>query len=309
VNDAIERRSATATIEPSATASSELVVDALFGTRDPQEIVERSVHVADVLMRVVQDRGLAFRFNDRDWYGLGCYQTLAAFFSVTTEPDWVRPLIDGSGWEARFIVRAPDGRVLGAGEGMVSREERNWKTSTEHSIRAMSQVRAQRRALQSVLGFVVQLAGYEISDPGAAATRRQVTALHTRATELGWNDEERHQYAGVESFNDLTRAEAGKLLDAWAVDTGAQTSRSPGHSAADAGSQPSGSREPVYSSESSDPSGLSASLDEAWSRAIEIYGSRVAVLQEHLRRWPSDRGVQASSVTLVELIELIDGAT
>ena len=280
MSEAIERRDSAGMAE--SEPYGEAAANVLFGTQNPFEIVARSVEVSDVLMRVVQDRGLAFRFGDRDWYGLGCYQVLGSFFGVTTSPEWIRPIADGSGWEARFVVYAPDGRPIGAGEGMVTRDEKNWRSAPAHSLRAMAQVRGQRRALQSVLGFVVQLAGYDISDPDAPATRKQVTALHTIASGLGWSDEERHERAGVASFNDLTREAAGDLFDAWsALDPETAAAAAP------------------------DPEPPMSLIDTAWRDALERFDTKVGVLQAAIARWPERRGgVSASSLTVDELQEL-----
>lgn len=291
----LERRGNAVSIEAPAAAT-------LFGTNDPHEIIERSVQVADLLMKVVRDRGLVFRFNDRDWYGLQAYQALGAFFGVSTELEWSRPLADGSGWESRVVVRSMDGRILGAGEGMVTRDEKNWRNASEHSLRAMSGVRGQRRGLQSVLAFVVGLAGYDVADPSAPASRKQVTALHTIAGELGWSDEERHERAGVESFNDLTRETAGEMIDAWTDLAGA--SERPG--ASEPAAPVHRGTERVNVGDSSDPSRASASLDEAWSAALERFGSRVGVLKAALERWPSREGVSASSLTAAELADLVN---
>lgn len=270
----------------------------LFGTSDEMEILERSVRVADTLMKVVHDRGLAFRFNDRDWYGAATYQLLGTFFGLTAELEWCRPLADRAGWEARSVVRGPDGRTLGAAEAMVDRSERNWAKAPDHAVRAMAQVRAQRRAYASVLGFVLAVAGYDVADPSAPATRRQVTALHTVATELGWDDDERHVRAGVESFNDLTRSEAGELLEAW--------SPSERRSDVETSSRAPEPTRATNAAESLTPSRSSGGLDQAWSLAIAVYGSRVAVLRAALERWPSDRGISASSLGVGELEELIE---
>lgn len=278
--------------EPTGIASPS--AELLFGTADPASIVERSVHVADVLMRVVHDRGLVFQFSGRDWYGAATYQLLGAFFGIRSELEWTRRLPDGSGWEARSLVRAGDGSLLGSGEAMVTRDERNWSKAPEHSVRAMAQTRAQRRALQSVLGFVVQVAGYDAAMPDAPATRAQVVALHTLAAEHGWDDVERHRRAGVESFNDLSRAEAGELLEAWGItdDTGLLAR--------------------VDDDVDEDRTRASAAippetLEEAWVRAVGVFGSKAGVLRAVFERWPSDGGITIPGVTLEQLQTLIAG--
>lgn len=257
----------------------------LLGTTDMLDTVARAGKISSALMGAVVDRDFVFRFNDRDWYGADTWRLLGTFLGVTSEVEWCRPLADAAGWEARYVVRGPDGKIIGAAEAMVDRTERNWRTSSEHSLRAMAQVRAQRRALVSVLGFIPKFAGYDVADPTAPATRKQVTALHTIAAQLGWSDAERHERAGVESFNDLTRDAAGDLLDAWSM------LEMPAAAEQDA-NLPEGDRVPP------------PTLEDAWASAVERHGSRVAVLKAALDRWPSDHGVSASSLTVAELTEL-----
>jgi hypothetical protein len=82
--------------------------------------------------------------------------------------EWTRP-IDG-GWEARCVVKTPDGREISAAEAMCLRSEsiysrragreiERWKD--EHSVRSMAQTRAIAKALSAALRFVVRLAGFE----------------------------------------------------------------------------------------------------------------------------------------------------
>jgi hypothetical protein len=54
-----------------------------------------------------------------------------------------------------------DGRVIGAGEAMCTRSERNWSRRDTFALRSMAQTRACSRALRTVLAFVMVLAGKE----------------------------------------------------------------------------------------------------------------------------------------------------
>ncbi len=186
----------------------------------PEQVLERAAELADALAKVVRDRGLALRFGDaqRDFLTLHAWQVLAAFVGVVAIVESTERVEDG--WQARAIVKTGDGRIVAAGEAMCLRSEttggrQSWRKATEHSLRAMAQTRALRRALQGALGFIPGLAGMDVADPTAPATRRQVTALWTLAGEFGWDRDEVHVRAGVESLNDLTREQAGELLEAW----------------------------------------------------------------------------------------------
>lgn len=47
------------------------------------------------------------------------------------------------------------------------------------------------------------------------ATPGQIKALQTLASKIGWDDAERHAIAGVSSFHDLTKEQAGNKISAW----------------------------------------------------------------------------------------------
>jgi len=57
-----------------------------------------------------------------------------------------------------------------------------------------------------------------------AATREQVVKLHALAGSLGWTDSEKHELAGVASFNDLSKERASSLIEDWQAQVDARTS-------------------------------------------------------------------------------------
>ncbi|MGQ0671027.1 MAG: recombination directionality factor [Actinomycetota bacterium] len=75
----------------------------------------------------------------------------------------------------------------------------------------------------------------------AAVTREQIVKLHAMANELGFSDKERHHRAGMDSFNDLTKARASELIEEWGS---ASSGREVGDPAATGAAQPF-SGEPV----------------------------------------------------------------
>ncbi len=253
----------------------------LFGTSDPRQVIARATEIADLLATVVRERGLARRFGDaeREFYELPAWQVLASQLGVTAAVEWTRRIDDG--WEARAEVRTLDGRALGAAEGMCLRSEPNFRRQSEHAIRAMAQVRAIRRAYQAVLGFIPALAGLDLSNPDAPATRKQVGTLHAIARARGWTHEDSHQRAGVESFNECTREQAAELIDAWSeLEPEAIPAESP-----------------------DEASGLN--LDELWERAVDRYGSKVRVLRAYVERHGAGSGISAGDLTEGELWELL----
>ncbi|HSX21330.1 MAG TPA: hypothetical protein VLE97_00990, partial [Gaiellaceae bacterium] len=70
--------------------------------------------------------------------------------------------------------------------------------------------------------FPREMAGLELDDepihivnPDAPASNAQKGELMRLARLFGWNDQERHDRASVESFTELTKGEAGALIDEW----------------------------------------------------------------------------------------------
>lgn len=166
----------------------------LWGTRDAKEIVRQVGDVADALGDVIQKQGLSKNLGgNKDHVEIEGWQTAATLLglqamtivTIRVEPkttfqvrtkrkkwgmlDGKRQVIEESdhewtveGWsyEAVAEVRTMDGRTVGRGEAICSREEKNWFDSEESAVKGMAQTRAQSRALKQALGFIVGMAGY-----------------------------------------------------------------------------------------------------------------------------------------------------
>lgn len=166
----------------------------LWGTHDPKEIVRQVGDVADALKSVIDRQDLSVNLGGKKkhveiegWQTAATLLGLQAMTIVTirVEPkttftvrtkrkkwgmlDGKRQVIEESdheweveGWsyEAIAEVRTMDGRTVGRGEAICSREEKNWFDSEESAVKGMAQTRAQSRALKQALGFIVGMAGY-----------------------------------------------------------------------------------------------------------------------------------------------------
>lgn len=198
---------------------------ALFGTTDPVEVVQNAVRVADALKDVIVKKKLVSNIQGREYPLVEGWQTLAAMLRLTTVCEWTRRIEEGEGWEARVIVRDTSGSVIGAAEAQCTRGERTWKSRDDYALRSMAQTRATSKALRSVLGFIMVLAGYQATpaeemppaDPppnpppnegprySAEGLKRRIFAL---CNELKIDDDERHllqsERYGAKSLNDLT---------------------------------------------------------------------------------------------------------
>lgn len=131
----------------------------LYGTDDPQEIIERATAQAVVLAKVVNDRKLYTNISGRKHVRIEGWTTLGSLTGVFAVPVWTRPVADG--WEARVEARTMSGALVGAAEAECLRTERTWSTRDDYALRSMAQTRAASKALRLPLGFIMQLAGFD----------------------------------------------------------------------------------------------------------------------------------------------------
>lgn len=156
---------------------------ALFGTDDPVEVVEHAVRVADALKGVVVAKKLISNIQGREYPLVEAWTTLAAMLRLTAVCEWSRKTPEGDGWEARALVRDRSGAIIGAAEAQCTRGERTWAKRDDYALRSMAQTRATSKALRSVLGFIMVLAGYEAtpeaempgSEPPSTTQRAQAS--------------------------------------------------------------------------------------------------------------------------------------
>lgn len=139
----------------------------LFGTRDPQEIVERAAEVAKPLAGVIETRELFTTIRGRRHVFVEGWTLLGTMLGVFPIETWSRPVTvetdDGPvrGWEAHIEARTRDGSLVGGASGMVLTSEEHWSDRPDYALRSMAITRATSKALRVPLGFVMTLAGYE----------------------------------------------------------------------------------------------------------------------------------------------------
>lgn len=126
---------------------------------DPSDVVAQAVKVADALKAVVEQKGLVKKIQGREFIEVAGWQTLGAMTRVTPFCEWTRE-VEG-GWEARVVVKNSQGVEIGAAEAQCTKSENSWRSRDSYALRSMAQTRATSKALRSVLGFIVVLAGYK----------------------------------------------------------------------------------------------------------------------------------------------------
>lgn len=151
----------------------------LFGTNDPEQVMEQATKVAQALAKAVRDQGLAVMIGGsrgREHVKVEGWTLLGSLLGVFPVTVWSRPLEDEQGhqlgWEARVEAVTRDGAVVGAAEAECRNDESNWKNRDSYALRSMAQTRAASKALRMPLGFVMQLAGFEAT-PAEEMPREQ----------------------------------------------------------------------------------------------------------------------------------------
>jgi hypothetical protein len=211
----------------------------LFGTENPDEVLEHAREHARVLMRVVKEQNLAVTIGSAEHLRVEAWTLLGSQVGVFPVAETVEPVeIDGvAGFRASVKAVTRYGDVVGRSVAYCMRDEPMWSlTPTNkygkalevrnlHALAAMAETRATSRALRKPLGFIVQLAGFNPTAaeemPGVGertknspkpsakkisdAQRKRLFAI---ATEHGVPDEKVKEIVlltgGVESTKDLT---------------------------------------------------------------------------------------------------------
>jgi hypothetical protein len=131
----------------------------LFGTNDPDQLIEIATAKAKALAKVVKAQKLSNKIGGREHVRVEGWELLGSLTGVFPVLEWSRPLENG--WEARVEAKTRSGEIVGAAEAMCTRDEKTWSTRDEYALRSMAQTRATSKALRQPLGFIMVLAGYD----------------------------------------------------------------------------------------------------------------------------------------------------
>jgi hypothetical protein len=131
----------------------------LFGTDDPDVIIEKACHMARILKKIVDKQGLIVNIKGKDFPKVEAWQTLATMCLVNAVCEWTRP-VEG-GWEARVVVYNRSGQLIAAAEAQCCKQEFGKGKWEDYAIRSMSATRAASKAYRSNLGHIMVLAGYQ----------------------------------------------------------------------------------------------------------------------------------------------------
>lgn len=142
----------------------------IFGTDDPDLILQEAAKRAERLKNIVKEQGLVQRIGKSDHIQLEGWSALGNFFGVYAVPDpSPRELYEDLGRGPELIgfeayvraVRMADGAVVGAATARCTKKEKNWKDKDDYQLESMAQTRASGKALRGPLSFIMVLAGYK----------------------------------------------------------------------------------------------------------------------------------------------------
>jgi hypothetical protein len=168
----------------------------LFGTDDPDAILEKAARVAATLVKLVDKQGLVVDIKGKKFPKVEAWQTLAAMLSVNAVCEWTRP-VEG-GWEARVVVYNRSGQMIAAAEAQCCKTEFGKNKWEDYAIRSMAATRAASKAYRANLGYIMVLAGYQATPaeemtPDMVDSKREekatappsLTSLRKRALHCG----------------------------------------------------------------------------------------------------------------------------
>lgn len=162
----------------------------LFGTDNPNEVMEHAREHAKVLMDVVNKESLAVQIGQAKhlkveaWTMLG--SQLGVFAVADGDPEPVE--VDGvTGFRVAVKAVTRNGDIVGRAVGYCMRDEPTWAKRPLHALAAMAETRATSRALRKPLGFIVQLAGYNPtaaeempSEPAGSSSKKTISAAQQK---------------------------------------------------------------------------------------------------------------------------------
>jgi len=169
---------------------------AAFSTASPALTLARGKAVADAAAPVIKELNLVKKIHQSfhvyfdGWTMVGA---MVGVFPVTVRT-W--EIGQGEGYGANVEARTLGGEVVGAADAIVMRDEevggrQKWLDAPTFQVVSMVQTRAGGKALRQPLGWIMRLAGYEVTpaeEMDEAAAARGETVSGGKGVRAGWRD-------------------------------------------------------------------------------------------------------------------------
>jgi hypothetical protein len=137
---------------PSALSLGALPVDS------PAELVKTATGIAQQLRKVIDDRGLAVKIQDREYVRCEGWTTCAAMLGITAREVGVVEVKDE--FVATVELVRADGHIVGRASASCSTDEKLWSKRPRHARRSMALTRATSKAARLAFSWIITLSGY-----------------------------------------------------------------------------------------------------------------------------------------------------
>lgn len=135
----------------------------VFGTQEPEQIIDRATKVANRLVDIVEKGKLYNNIQGKKFVRAEGWTAMAAMLGVFPSTEYCRKL-DREGetiYEAKIVLMHISGQQVGSGEALCSSKEKNWSNRDEYTIKSMAQTRAVGKACRLSFSWIMAMAGYE----------------------------------------------------------------------------------------------------------------------------------------------------
>ena len=191
-------------------------------TKHPTEVIAAAQTAAKQLKAIVDQKPKPVIINGERYLEFEDWQTIGAFYGITPDIDWTRPIKDEKsgellGYEARATALFR-GEEISHAEADCRYAESNWRNRDAFALKSMAQTRAAAKALRNVLAWQVVLAGFrgtpaeEMVDTSHANSQEQTLRAEIRAWLLDLNDND--EEAAKKHLMALTefKAKSGEMV-------------------------------------------------------------------------------------------------
>ncbi len=135
----------------------------VFGSIEPDAIIERASLVANRLADIVKKKKLSLNISGREYVRIEGWSAVIALLGIFPDAVYCNRLDrkEEIAYEARVRLRHWSGRLVGDGQALASSLEGKPWGKNEFSIKSMAQTRALGKACRLGFGWIMSLAGYE----------------------------------------------------------------------------------------------------------------------------------------------------
>jgi hypothetical protein len=172
------------------------------------------------------DNGEIIKIHNNEYVKYEGWSTIALVMGIMPEVTEMTRLENG--YQAKAVAKLiKTGNILGAGFGICSKDENNWKDKPDYAISSMAQTRACGKALKTILSGVIQHMGFEATPAEeidtsndyeehkmqGLASEKQIGAIFAITKKKGIDVKNLLAEFGEKDMEHLTKDKASKIID------------------------------------------------------------------------------------------------